>query len=84
MATKTRECPKTWQHPIHAKGVKTSTLFGSHVRGPLTDKQIDAYVRQGFYGTEMQDALTTKKKPRRKNPDRNLVKRALALLGLKA
>lgn len=69
----------SWKHPIHARGVRSPTLFGSHVRGELTDKQIDRYIAQGVYGTEKQAALLEQKKRKRKRPV-NLVKLALKKL----
>lgn len=37
-----------WTHPIHKKGIR-SYGFDTMVTGPLTDRQIDAYCKSGFY-----------------------------------
>ena len=40
---------RKWQSPFHAGGIRPQSIFGAHVGAPLTDKQIDSYVRAGVY-----------------------------------
>ena len=46
-----------WQHPIHARGIRSPQYFGGHVDGKLTDKKIRAYILAGYYGTEARERL---------------------------
>lgn len=42
------EGQRDWQHPEHAKKGRHS-VFDNITLGPLTDRQIDRYVKQGVY-----------------------------------
>jgi hypothetical protein len=40
---------RNWQHPEHAKGIKSPKIFDTIIGSPLTDKKIERYLRSGFY-----------------------------------
>ena len=43
---------QSWQSPFHIRGVKSSSIFGGHIRRKLTDAAIDRYAERGYYGLE--------------------------------
>lgn len=44
-----RRVPRTWQHPIHARGIKSQDMSRCHVGDELTDLKIKQYALRGRY-----------------------------------
>lgn len=71
-----------WQHPIHARGVR-SPAFGTAITGKiLSDKKVHAYAKAGWYGTENQAAACAADKKKVKKPKQLTLAAALRALGI--